>query len=276
MSDEQIARQTASSFDKLENFNFLLSRHDPAIASSRQYSLDTDAAGLAHIPNLNMTYDPTEGLGGLSVSSYESIDDEHSPVDVRGYPYHAGDKTINYSVPDHMLSHSTYPLYPPISYGADDVGHAPGAMTPSDVSSSISPPNGILGNNKYSTQIPGDHLVTALGQEEHCRQSAEEDRRRRNTAASARFRMKKKQREQVLERTVRETTEKNASLEARVAQLEMENRWLKNLLTEKHETTTTRMPPPPTDPSMGHQNTIVTGSGQKHIQPKKKGVGTDN
>lgn len=88
MSDEQIARQTASSLEKLENFNFLLSRHDPAVAKSRHYSLDTDAAGLSHIPNLNMTYDPTEGMGGLSVSSYESLEDDHSPIDVRGYPYH--------------------------------------------------------------------------------------------------------------------------------------------------------------------------------------------
>ncbi|CBF81105.1 hypothetical protein AN5218.2 [Aspergillus nidulans FGSC A4] len=279
MSDEQIARQTAaSSFDKLENFNFLLSRHDPEVAKHRQYSFDTDAAAsLAHVPNLGMPYDPTEGMGGLSVSSYESIEDEHSPIDVRGYPYHAGDKTINYSVSDHMLSHSAYPLYPPISYGPDEVGHAPGAMTPSDVSSSISPPNGQIGNNKYSTQISGDHIASALNQEEHSRRAAEEDRRRRNTAASARFRMKKKQREQTLERTVRETTEKNASLEARVAQLEMENRWLKNLLTEKHEAASSRMPPPPaTDVSLNHPSTTVTGSGQKHIQPKKKGVGTDN
>ncbi|KAL4746611.1 hypothetical protein BDW72DRAFT_184546 [Aspergillus terricola var. indicus] len=279
MSDEQIARQTAaSSFDKLENFNFLLSRHDPEVAKHRQYSFDTDAAAsLAHVPNLGMPYDPTEGMGGLSVSSYESIEDEHSPIDVRGYPYHAGDKTINYSVSDHMIAHSAYPLYPPISYGPDEVGHAPGAMTPSDVSSSISPPNGQIGNNKYSTQISGDHIASALNHEEHSRRAAEEDRRRRNTAASARFRMKKKQREQTLERTVRETTEKNASLEARVAQLEMENRWLKNLLTEKHEAASSRMPPPPaTDVSLNHPSTTVTGSGQKHIQPKKKGVGTDN
>ena len=150
-------------------------------------------------------------------------------------------------------------------------------MTPSDVSSSISPPNGHINHSKYSTQIPGDHLASALGQEESVRRAAEEDRRRRNTAASARFRMKKKQREQTLERTVRETTEKNATLEARVAQLEMENRWLKNLLTEKHEASTSRMAPPPSDSTaLTSQGTNATGPGQKHIQPKKKGVGTDN
>jgi predicted RNase H-like nuclease (RuvC/YqgF family) len=132
-----------------------------------------------------------------------------------------------------------------------------------------------MGNTKYSTSIPGDRIAAALGQEEGVRVAAEEDRRRRNTAASARFRMKKKQREQVLERTVRETTEKNASLEARVAQLEMENRWLKNLLTEKHEATSTRMPAPPKDGSALESRAGTGRSGQKHIQPKKKGVGTD-
>ena len=70
--------------------------------------------------------------------------------------------------------------------------------------------------------------------DEAARIAAEEDKRRRNTAASARFRIKKKQREQALERTVKEATDKNAVLEARVSQLELENVWLKNLITEKN------------------------------------------
>ncbi|KAJ5912910.1 hypothetical protein N7504_001793 [Penicillium tannophilum] len=262
-------------FDKLENFNFLFNRHDPtASAKARQYSLDTDT-GLVPFGNVNMDYDQTEGMGGLSVSSYDSIDDDRSSLDLRGYPYHVptGDKSINYSVPDHMMPYSAHSIYPPVPFAPDELGHAPGNMTPSDVSSSISPPNGQMSNTKYSTSIPGDRIAAALGQEEGVRYAAEEDRRRRNTAASARFRMKKKQREQVLERTVRETTEKNASLEARVAQLEMENRWLKNLLTEKHEATA-RMPPPPLD-SGALEPKAAAGRGQKHIQPKKKGVGTD-
>jgi len=62
---------------------------------------------------------------------------------------------------------------------------------------------------------------------------AEEDKRRRNTAASARFRIKKKQREQALEKTAKEMTEKASTLETKVQQLEMENKWLKSLITEK-------------------------------------------
>ncbi|KAI9680503.1 MAG: hypothetical protein M1817_003943 [Caeruleum heppii] len=67
------------------------------------------------------------------------------------------------------------------------------------------------------------------------RVAAEEDKRRRNTAASARFRVKKKQREQALERTAKDLSDKNSQLESRIGQLETENKWLKNLITEKNE-----------------------------------------
>ncbi|KAI9743429.1 MAG: hypothetical protein M1835_002906, partial [Candelina submexicana] len=71
--------------------------------------------------------------------------------------------------------------------------------------------------------------------EDASRLAAEEDKRRRNTAASARFRVKKKQREQALERTAKEQSDRASALEARIQHLEMENKWLKNLITEKNE-----------------------------------------
>lgn len=78
---------------------------------------------------------------------------------------------------------------------------------------------------------PGDLL------EDGSRMAAEEDKRRRNTAASARFRVKKKQREQALEKQAKEMSDKVAQLEGKVQQLETENKWLKNLLTEKSDPT---------------------------------------
>ncbi|KAI5303976.1 hypothetical protein KEM56_006994 [Ascosphaera pollenicola] len=77
---------------------------------------------------------------------------------------------------------------------------------------------------KSSTQTVGDFSRVAQ----------EEDRRRRNTAASARFRVKKKEREKNMERMVKDMTMKNTTLETRVSQLEMENKWLKSLITEKN------------------------------------------
>ncbi|KAG0249839.1 hypothetical protein BG011_008873 [Mortierella polycephala] len=69
----------------------------------------------------------------------------------------------------------------------------------------------------------------------------EEDKRRRNTAASARFRQKKKLRELALENTAREQTVRAETLENRVKELEMEVRWLRGLIVEKdsrlHEAT---------------------------------------
>jgi cell shape-determining protein MreC len=65
--------------------------------------------------------------------------------------------------------------------------------------------------------------------------AAEEDKRRRNTAASARFRIKKKQREQALEKSAKEMSDKMSALENRINQLETENKWLKNLIMEKNE-----------------------------------------
>ncbi|KAF9192383.1 hypothetical protein BGZ51_005216 [Haplosporangium sp. Z 767] len=63
--------------------------------------------------------------------------------------------------------------------------------------------------------------------------AAEEDKRRRNTAASARFRHKKRLREQILEKTAKEMTAKAELLELRVRELEMEIKWLRGLIIEK-------------------------------------------
>ncbi|TVY48302.1 Regulatory protein [Lachnellula occidentalis] len=91
-----------------------------------------------------------------------------------------------------------------------------------------------------SPSISGEHKRKASSSaapdfEEASRHAAEEDKRRRNTAASARFRVKKKQREAALERSAKDMNDKVAALEGRINQLETENKWLKNLITEKNE-----------------------------------------
>ncbi|TKY91004.1 hypothetical protein EX895_001003 [Sporisorium graminicola] len=63
------------------------------------------------------------------------------------------------------------------------------------------------------------------------RLAIEEDKRRRNTAASARFRIKKKQREAALEQAAKELQQRLADLEAENARLRTENGWLKSLIT---------------------------------------------
>lgn len=74
----------------------------------------------------------------------------------------------------------------------------------------------------------------AVSFEDHTRVAAEEDKRRRNTAASARFRIKKKQREQALEKSAKVMTDKVNALDNRIQQLETENKWLKSIVLEKN------------------------------------------
>ncbi|EOA89321.1 uncharacterized protein SETTUDRAFT_167843 [Exserohilum turcica Et28A] len=62
---------------------------------------------------------------------------------------------------------------------------------------------------------------------------AEEDKRKRNQAASARFRQKKKQREQHLMEKSQEMQERAKQLEAENDGLKKENLFLKKLLVEK-------------------------------------------
>ncbi|KAI5195778.1 hypothetical protein E4T39_08101 [Aureobasidium subglaciale] len=100
--------------------------------------------------------------------------------------------------------------------------------------------------------------------EDESRMAAEEDKRRRNTAASARFRVKKKQREQALEKTAKDMSDKVQLLEARVNQLEMENKWLKGLITEKNIK----------GPS-AKSETTDKASEKTIIDSSKKGVGTE-
>lgn len=88
-----------------------------------------------------------------------------------------------------------------------------------------------VGEKRRATQAS---LPSAVDLEEASRNAAEEDKRRRNTAASARFRVKKKQREQALEKTAKDMSEKVSILEGRVGQLEMENKWLKGIILEKN------------------------------------------
>ncbi|KAI8098154.1 uncharacterized protein B0P05DRAFT_460821 [Gilbertella persicaria] len=64
---------------------------------------------------------------------------------------------------------------------------------------------------------------------------SKEDKRRRNTAASARFRVKKKLREQALQQTADEMTQKAKAFETRVHELEQEVKWLKALIVEKKD-----------------------------------------
>ncbi|TPX38199.1 hypothetical protein SmJEL517_g00225 [Synchytrium microbalum] len=61
----------------------------------------------------------------------------------------------------------------------------------------------------------------------------EQEKRRRNTLASARFRQKKKLKEQALERTAKDMTQRAEMMEQKIKEYEMEIKWLRSVVTER-------------------------------------------
>ncbi|GAA6035497.1 hypothetical protein JCM8097_000281 [Rhodosporidiobolus ruineniae] len=82
------------------------------------------------------------------------------------------------------------------------------------------------GGGGMAKKIPRE-LMTA--------EEVEEDKRRRNTEASARFRAKKKLRDQELQQSSAQLRERVASLEKEKESLTNENRWLRDIVAEKAE-----------------------------------------
>jgi hypothetical protein len=112
--------------------------------------------------------------------------------------------------------------------------HYPLAPNYASPSSSLSPVAPGFDPSSKKRKLDNAAPVMPQSLDENARVAAEEDKRRRNTAASARFRIKKKQREQALEQSQKEAQEKVAKLEATIQQLQTENAWLKGLITEKN------------------------------------------
>ncbi|KFZ04218.1 hypothetical protein V502_10317 [Pseudogymnoascus sp. VKM F-4520 (FW-2644)] len=149
----------------------------------------------------------------------------------------------DFAFPD-FSSFSQQHQHPNDGYAVNGGQHSNGQqhqqLYPASGDSSSSPPSGLTSPQNGEKRKASDALLDgngaySAGFEDSSRVAAEEDKRRRNTAASARFRVKKKQREQALEKSAREMSDKVSALEGRIGQLETENKWLKNLVMEKND-----------------------------------------
>lgn len=134
------------------------------------------------------------------------------------------------------------------SYGNQPT-HAYGLMSPSigssdgpsaydeayldDLGDHITPPNGPSGLSNISQNASLEELIAQNIADPFIAAAIEDDKRRRNTAASARFRLKKKEREAELERTTRDMNQRCEELQHKITSLETENRWLRELITER-------------------------------------------
>ena len=149
------------------------------------------------------TFEMGDSIDGFDNTTFEAGNTQSSPV------------YTNYRVP-------IQPAPPAGSYAVDN-----------NLASPMSP--NAAANGAQTRRAVDANQPPNVSADEKAKLAAEEDKRRRNTAASARFRIKKKQREQTLEKTVKEVTDKNSQLEAKMNELELENKWLKKLITEKND-----------------------------------------
>ncbi|CCO32953.1 Regulatory protein cys-3 [Rhizoctonia solani AG-1 IB] len=108
---------------------------------------------------------------------------------------------------------------------------APEAPSSSASTSQVSPTRGR--STSSAGRSPGRSQPGGSAVSEEEVQAITEDKRRRNTAASARFRVKKKQRTMELERAVVELEGRADELEKEAVELRRENGWLKEMVILK-------------------------------------------
>ncbi|KAJ5339258.1 hypothetical protein MYU51_000947 [Penicillium brevicompactum] len=227
----------------IDDLNAIPSPYDQALQQQQQqtpYNLDTELALFT-----NTEFFDFDKFNDLGLPNFDSVEEKPQNVEqshaadpnfldflnnegLNSIPEYQPELNQNAQVPMH---NAHYPVAPAPVANQAPIQPAPISapkVAPAPPAHSMSPPAPVIGTKRKNS------AKSTESAEEAGRHMAEEDKRRRNTAASARFRVKKKQREAALEQTVKETTDKNDILEARVSQLELENHWLRGLIMEKN------------------------------------------
>ncbi|KAK2803983.1 hypothetical protein FQN50_006789 [Emmonsiellopsis sp. PD_5] len=222
----------------LNELNTIPSPYDQAQQQQEQQDLFDVDAELALFTNAEfLDFDAVGGeLPPVDMSvKFEAGEDRHDAQKDNGTKYldmlndfNLPNYTPDYSSPMLPMQTPAYPLPQPQAPAHHGAPLNARPSIPQQMPAQ-SPASSTPGSSRKQEAAPATPNV-----DESARLAQEEDKRRRNTAASARFRIKKKERERNMERTVKDVTAKNAALEARINQLETENRWLKNLITEKN------------------------------------------
>ncbi|QRG39560.1 hypothetical protein FDK38_004006 [Candidozyma auris] len=171
-----------------------------------------------------------ELLSALIAQHQGTLDQQHAD------PYHNQDQN---SKQDQSRSNrdpnyaNVFAIAPTLAYHSADtpgsVGSAFSSGSSSHASSALATPS----ISSASDFAAGEGRNSVSGEGRPVDRSSELDKRKRNTAASARFRIKKKMKEKELEAKIQHLDELIRQFEIKVGELQMENRLLKNLIIEK-------------------------------------------
>ncbi|KAF8845302.1 hypothetical protein BDN67DRAFT_446756 [Paxillus ammoniavirescens] len=222
-------------------------RHDHPDASSSS-SLPNENRNRASVHQMTAPYFPAHGSPPqIPPETYNYL--IHALLSLQGSASHPHPQnhpgTYPHTTQPSSLLQFTPPNYewPPSPNGAQLMPGAPVVGSPSIFSSNapVSLAPGVVPQNIASPShlpIPPVSVPSDASPEQDPDQTEEgipttEDKRRRNTAASARFRIKKKQKTLNLERTVSDLTGRTEELEREAAELRRENGWLKEIVLLK-------------------------------------------
>ena len=191
-----------------------------------QHLQQSSGAGLTEVLQTLYRQQNHSGATPPAPSTYAASDvSQDSNLDGR-----PGDSVTGY----HSDSTAAIPSRHRSGSSGREYGH-PQLVHRSSISGGTVPPNiaphpgGSVNNGRQSkeSRITPPYTVHP---DTHTPMTASEDKRRRNTAASARFRLKKKEREAALERKSKDLEVRVSELERECETLRRENGWLKGLV----------------------------------------------
>ncbi|KAL8903960.1 MAG: hypothetical protein Q9171_007218 [Xanthocarpia ochracea] len=207
----------------LSNLNPLPSEHELATQQPVAFDFNNDLAAFTNTEFYDFDQGESTYPSSIDYNHHDALDSADA------VPAHDGLKPGEFDFPFQPLD----PFFNPdpsinLTQPAVQTNFSP--QPPNLASPTSFKPSPVPGSKRAISAVSP---ASNFSQDDASRLAAEEDKRRRNTAASARFRVKKKQREQALEKTAKDLNDRTANLEQRIGQLQTENEWLKNLITEK-------------------------------------------
>lgn len=192
--------------------------HSSTVPSLSNLDLNALLSGWGVDPFTNLSQPANQGAIAPSLAQLLAL---HSQA--QQFPAHAPHTFNHYPVP----SSNPYARLPHIVPAAPVPTPVPAPVSThgTTITASEEPPAKRVRARKASISSP-----EAMSPDGHPVVAAAEDKRRRNTAASARFRLKKKEREAALEGKAKELEARVNELERECEGLRRENGWLKGLV----------------------------------------------
>lgn len=200
------------------------------LANNQQHH---DSVHRPHQASVPPQFDVTSFLAGFGIDPFSipaAQPQPHpiSPSLAQLLAYHSAAAQAHHHVPNYGMSQ--LPTQPGEMSNTSYLRNHTPAPRASSPSPSVGPEEPPAAKRARTRKASVSTAASPEGDSHSSSLNAAEDKRRRNTAASARFRLKKKEREAALETKAKELEQKVSDLERECEGLRRENGWLKGLV----------------------------------------------